>query len=114
MTKAGTPSVIGRMVPLASRFSSEKKAASIDDDEAKIPRTGLINPRIIDLVEDTMAQREPDPALRLQCSANAAFGAGRPPRRNARPTWRRLLEGHLHLPVWTASQATDLPGLHDR
>ena len=52
-----------------------EEAVPVGDDETQIARTRLINPRIVDLVEDAVTQREPDPTLRLQCGTNAAFGA---------------------------------------
>jgi len=52
-----------------------EEAVPIGDDETQIPRTRLIDPRIVDLIEDAVTQREPDPTLRLQRRADAAFGA---------------------------------------
>jgi hypothetical protein len=52
-----------------------KEALVIDDDETKIADTGFIGTAIIDLVENSMAQREPDAAL-------SRSGRCR------RPTWR--------------------------
>src|SRR5579863_76460 len=66
----------------------------IGNDEAQIPRACLIDPRIVDLVEDAVAQREPDSALRLQRGTDTAFGARCPSRIAARPPRCSVLEGH--------------------
>ena len=74
-----------------------EEAASIGDDETEIPRAGLVDARIVDLVQNAVAQREPHLTPCRKGRADAALGAGGPPSRNARPSGCRLLEGHGHL-----------------
>ena len=45
----------------------------------------MIDARIVDLVEDAVAQREPDATVATDGSADAALGARRPARREAGP-----------------------------
>ncbi len=59
------------------------------DEEAEVARAGGIDARIVDLVEDAVAEREPQPARRRAGGADAHLGARRPARRAAGPARRR-------------------------
>jgi hypothetical protein len=71
--------------------------AAIGDNEAEIARAGIINARIINLVENTVADRVPDAALRRERRVEPALGAGRPACRNAGPAGS--LTAHLSAAV---------------
>src|SRR6185437_4681335 len=60
--------------------------AAVGDDEAEIACASVVDARIINLIEDAVADRVPDAALRRERRADRTFGAGCPARRNARPT----------------------------
>jgi len=68
-------------------------AVAVSDNEAEIPSAGLIHTRKIDFVKNAVAQRVPDPAMRIERGADAGFGAGGPAWRNARPTGRETFVG---------------------
>ena len=70
--------------------------APIGDDEAEIAGAGVVDAGIIDLVEDAVAEGEPDPALGRERGADAALGARGPARGNARRARRRPLEAGRH------------------
>ena len=72
---------LGAGVPLL--FGEVRLA--IGHDEAEVARARVIDARIVDLVEDPVAQREPDAAVATDRRAEAALRARRPARRNARP-----------------------------
>ena len=61
------------------------KRTGVGDHEAEITQAGLIESRVVDLVQDAVAEREPDAARGSEGCADAALSAGRPPRRNAGP-----------------------------
>ena len=63
----------------------------IGDDETEIAGARVIDARVIDLVENPVAQREPDTAVATDRGTDAAFRARRPARRNARPARRKRL-----------------------
>ena len=63
-------------------------AAPIRDDQSQIASAGLIDARKVDLVQDSVAERVPDTAMRVESCANARLGAGCPARRNSRPARR--------------------------
>ena len=53
------------------------------DDETEIAQAGLVEPRVVDLVQDAVAEREPDPAERRERGADAELVGGSPGGRNA-------------------------------
>src|SRR6185437_12272067 len=60
--------------------------ATIGNDEAEIARASIIDARVIDLIENAVAEGVPDAALRRQRCADRTLGAGCPARRNAGTT----------------------------
>src|SRR3984957_11663521 len=60
-----------------------EEVCAVRDDQAHIADAGLIDAGVIYLVEDSVAQREPDAALVAQGRANAGFRAGSPSRRTS-------------------------------
>src|SRR5687767_4990217 len=66
-------------------FLGEERLA-ISHDETKVARARVIDAWVVDLVEDPVAQREPDAALATHSGAQTALRARRPARRNTRPT----------------------------
>src|SRR5205823_1967991 len=58
------------------------KALAVGDQKLKIPRVGLIDARVVNLVDDAMAQCEPDSATGMIGGAQALLGAGGPARLN--------------------------------
>ena len=63
-------------------------AAPIRDDQSQIASAGLIDAREVDLVQDSVTERIPDTAMRVESCANARLGAGSPARRDSRPARR--------------------------
>src|SRR5947209_19616680 len=61
------------------------KCFAIRNKKLEIARVRLVHMRIINLVDDAMAEREPKAAARVIGSAEALFGAGSPARLDA---WR--------------------------
>ena len=51
---------------------------AVGDEELKVAGVGGIDVRIIDLVDDAVAEREPDAGTAVIRSANAVLDAGRP------------------------------------
>ena len=60
-------------------------AGAVGDDQSQIAGAGLVHAWKVDFVQDAMAQSEPYPAVQVERGTYAAFGAGSPARRNARP-----------------------------
>jgi len=54
------------------------KCFTVADQELKIAGIRLVNGRVIDFVDDAMAEREPDPATRVISGAETFLGAGSP------------------------------------
>ena len=71
-----------------------EEAIVAGDDQAEVARAGLIDARIVDLVQDAVAEREPDAADRGQRGADTALRAGGPAWRDAWPAW---CVGHARL-----------------
>src|SRR6185503_14169649 len=61
---------------------------AVADEKLKIPRVGMIDMRIIDLVDDPMAEREPKPATAVVGRAHALLFAGGPARLDSRRSKR--------------------------
>ncbi len=66
-------------------FLLGKESLAIGDDEAQIARAGLVHTRKIHFIQNAVTQREPDPAVLVQCRAYAGLGARGPARRNPGP-----------------------------
>ena len=59
------------------------KCLAVANEELEIARVGTIDIGVIDFVDDTMAQGEPDAATGMVSGADALFGAARPSRLDA-------------------------------
>ena len=66
-----------------------KEVLAIGDDETEVADVRSVGPRIVDLIEDAMAERVPDAAGGAQCRPHAGLGARCPSWGNAGPS-RRL------------------------
>src|SRR4029079_9883935 len=67
---------------------------AVGHDDAAVADPSLIDPRIVDLVEDTVAQAEPDMAVASNRGPDAALRARCPTPRYARPAggqWFRFV-----------------------
>ena len=54
------------------------KRFPVADQELKIARVRLVDGRVVDFVDDAMAERESDPAVRMISGAETFLGAGCP------------------------------------
>ena len=72
------------------------KGFAVGDEELKVARVRLINVRIINLVDNAVTEREPEPATGVIGRANAFFGAGSPARLDARRAKRGVLIAVRH------------------
>ena len=68
-------------------FLLGEEIRSVRDDQPHVADAGLVDAGVIYLVEDSVAQREPDVALVAERRADAGLGAGSPARRNSGPAW---------------------------
>src|ERR1700761_3868013 len=59
------------------------KRLAIGDEKLQIARVRRVHMRIINLVDDAMAQGEPEPGTGVVSGADAVLGAGSPARRHA-------------------------------
>src|ERR1700730_7370452 len=62
-----------------------KKLAAIGDDEPKIASTSLVDTRVVNFVQDAVAESEPNFAVLVEGRADPAFGARGPAGSNPRP-----------------------------
>ncbi len=60
---------------------------SVRDDQAHVADAGLINAGVINLVQDSVTEREPHMAIAVEGGADAGFSAGSPARRNSGAAW---------------------------
>src|SRR5258708_37383424 len=60
------------------------KGFTVGDEQLKIAGIGTIHIGIVNLVDDAVAQREPDAASSVVCAADALFGAAGPARFHSR------------------------------
>jgi hypothetical protein len=60
------------------------KSLAVGYEELKVARVGLINVRMVNLVDDAVAQREPKPATGVVSRADALLGTRSPARLDAR------------------------------
>ena len=88
------PTAIGRLGPRMALFLGEEGHA-VGHDEAEVANVGLVGSREVDLVEDPVAERVPDPAGGAQRCSHARLGAGRPSRWNTGPS-RGCVRGRVH------------------
>lgn len=51
---------------------------TVRDDQPRVASAGLIDPRIVNFVEDAIANREPDTAEKITRAAHRTFAARRP------------------------------------
>ena len=65
-----------------------EEVGAVGDDQPEVARAGHVDARVVDLVQDAVADREPDAALVAGRGPDAALGARRPARRAARPARR--------------------------
>ena len=54
------------------------KCFPVADEELKIARVRLVDGRVVDFVDDAVAEREPEPATCMISGAETFLGAGRP------------------------------------
>ena len=69
-------------------FFFRKEIAAVGDDEPDVPGAGRIQARVINLVEDAMAERKSYLARRAQGGPDSGLGARGPARFDARPAGR--------------------------
>src|SRR6185295_3487526 len=69
---------------------------AVADEKLKIARIGMIDVRIINLVDDPMAKREPKPATAVVSRAHALLCAGSPARLDSRRSKRYRMAGWIH------------------
>ncbi len=58
---------------------------AVGDDQALVAGAGLVHSRVVDFVQDAVAEREPYPAVQVERGPDAALGARSPTRRDSRP-----------------------------
>src|SRR6185503_4204820 len=68
----------------------------VGNDEPEIARARVIDAWIVDLIEDTVAQRKPDSAVAADSGTNSALRARRPAGRNTWPTRGKPIRLLLH------------------
>src|ERR1700722_2480754 len=61
-----------------------EKSVPVGDDEPEVADASLVNTWIVDLVDDAMADSEPDPAALAERGADPVLGARGPPSGNSR------------------------------
>jgi len=108
--EGGDTKLDGPIFEGAMAFLFREEIETIGDDEAHIARASLIDPWVIDLVENTVAGSEPDFAVPVQRRSSASLGAGCPARRDAWPSRRvyRLRIAHeISFPVFEDRIAND-------
>src|SRR5687767_6570435 len=71
-----------------------KVRQTIRDDEAQVSGAGMINPRVVHLVENAVAQSEPHTAFAADGGTEAALRASGPTSWNTRPAGCELLLNH--------------------
>ena len=92
-----------------------KIAVPVGDDQTHIARTGGVDARIVDLVQNAVTDREPDAAACGQRGSDAALGARRPTRRQAGRAGRLYCVFACHLPlVLSLKQIISRIRCHDR
>jgi hypothetical protein len=69
-------------------FLFGEELLTVGDYQAEVAGAGLIQPREIDLIENPVTQREPNPAAEIERGAYARFGARGPARWDSGPARR--------------------------
>ena len=80
-------------------FFLGKKLRAVGDDHSHVTDASLINARVINLIENSVAQCKPDPALVAQRRAHTGLGAGCPARGNSRTVWSETYGNFLNRSV---------------
>ena len=83
---------LGACVPLFLR----EVRLPIRHDEAEIASAGVVDARVVDLIQNPVAQREPDTALSTDGRAHATLCARRPPSGKTRPARGERLRVFSH------------------
>src|SRR6266850_855681 len=86
--------IFNPMVQIAPLLVAE--GFSIRNEQLKIARIGTIDIGIINLINNAVAQSEPDPAAGMVSSADALFGAARPARFGARSAKSQRVVRMIH------------------
>src|SRR3984885_12978427 len=73
---------------LAVALDLGEESSPVGDDEPEVADASLVNTWIVDLVDDAMADGEPDAAPLAERCADPVLGARGPTRWNSRPTGR--------------------------
>src|SRR5690349_20631510 len=74
-------------------FLFREVLCAVRDDQAEIARARGVDARVIDLVQNSVADGEPHAAVAAERRAHTARCARRPPRLDARPSWRMRQRG---------------------
>src|SRR5438445_7781297 len=69
----------------AMAFLFRKKSGAVSDQQALVASAGLIYPWKIDLIQNSMTEREPYPAVLVERRAHSGLRARGPTWRNSRP-----------------------------
>ena len=104
---------LGRLRTRIPLFLREERL-SIGHDETKVARACVIDTWVVDLIEDPVAQREPDAAVAADSGTEAALRTRRPAGRTSRPARGEILCQYLtHRSVLLVSrEAIDGPATH--
>ena len=78
--------IFDAVIQVTLLFVAERFA--VGDQKLKVARVRLINVRIVNLIDDTVAEREPKPATRVIGRTHALFRARSPARLDPRRTKR--------------------------
>ena len=73
-----------------------KEALTVGDEKLQIAGIGTIHIGIINLIDDAVAEREPDAATRMIGSANSFLGTARPARLDPRSAESEGIVGGVH------------------
>ena len=92
------------------RFSSEKKSVAVGDNQSEVASAGLVDAGKINFIENAMTEREPNPAVQIECGADAGLGARSPARCDSGPS-RRITNIIAHKAL--SSRLSSLPEVSD-
>src|ERR1700722_3452168 len=109
--EAGPLRVLDLVLEVDLFFVAERFA--VGDEKLEVARVGLIDGGIINLVDNAVAQREPDPATGVIGRAESLLGAGGPARFDARRAEGRCVVAGRHAGLFRAaasSPANSQPG----
>src|ERR1019366_9375091 len=68
----------GKVAEGTMAFLFREEPTTVADNQAEVAGAGLVHPGKIDLIENAMTQREPNPAVKVQRSAYTGLGARSP------------------------------------